>query len=214
MSTEKNINIEKIMAEIRKTIQYKNYTKLPVNFEDIEVISNGEYDIYKYDQNNLLKHIDKINTEYMIQPYKVIKSRSGILGRIIIFIKKVFRKSIKFYIEPIVEEQNEFNANMVRTINEIRNYIMLNKRTDENIDFKLSELKLDINKSIEKPLLLYNESNIKIREDNIKLKEKIHQLEKEIKLQQEENSYFKQKIKLLTVNNEVLEKELYLIKAK
>ena len=36
------------------------------------------------------------------------------------FIKKVLRKMIKFYIEPVVFEQNDFNANTVVVLNTLR----------------------------------------------------------------------------------------------
>ena len=52
--------------------------------------------------------LDYITSHYYIQPYKELKGNP-----VKVFIKKVIRKLVKFYVEPVVFEQNDFNANAV-----------------------------------------------------------------------------------------------------
>lgn len=62
------------------------------------------------------------NTLCQIHYYRPIYSCRKWIGGCIVFGKKVARKLLKFLIEPIVEEQNQFNAATVRTLNDIRNH--------------------------------------------------------------------------------------------
>lgn len=54
--------------------------------------------------------------------YRPIYSCRKWIGGFIVFGKKVARKLLKFLIEPVVEEQNQFNSAVVRTLNDIRNH--------------------------------------------------------------------------------------------
>jgi hypothetical protein len=59
-----------------------------------------------------------LNTHYYIQPYKELGGNP-----LKVFFKKVIRKLTKFYVEPVVFEQNEFNANTAKVLNTIRNSV-------------------------------------------------------------------------------------------
>jgi len=108
-----NINIEEIMADIRKKIKEENLTADMLSFEDVPYKKPVQV------QPNTLEAADEslryLNTRYYIQPYKELKGNP-----IKVFFKKVLRKLVKFYIEPVVFEQNDFNANTVAVLNTLR----------------------------------------------------------------------------------------------
>lgn len=126
---EKNIDIKKIMSEIRADIEDKKIAEILIDFESVPmpfttkvVVGSDTFDLQALDSN-----ISYLNNNYLVQAYRPLKSRP-VIGRFIIFVKKVLRKSIKFYIEPIVNDQNEINASIVRSLNEIRAFIEEQKR--------------------------------------------------------------------------------------
>lgn len=95
------INIEEIMAEIKQSIKDQGLTADMLSFEDVPYRKNAQ-------SGSASEALDYISTHYYIQPYKELKGNP-----VKVFIKKVLRKLVKFYVEPVVFEQNDFNANAV-----------------------------------------------------------------------------------------------------
>lgn len=62
-----------------------------------------------------------INNSWQVQYYRNIYSCRPIIGKMIVFCKRIVRKLLKFLIEPIVEEQTRFNAEVVQAINSLCN---------------------------------------------------------------------------------------------
>ena len=111
---ENTINIEEIMAEIKRSIKEKNLTADMLSFEDVpyekavDMSSGGSIE----ECDTALSYL---NTHYYIQPYKELGGNP-----LKVFFKKVIRKLTKFYVEPVVFEQNEFNANTAKVLNTLR----------------------------------------------------------------------------------------------
>lgn len=133
------INIEKIMEEIRQEIQEKGYTNDMLSFDDIT----------DFDEENktLEDYFDILNSTWNVQAYRELPGGNGLVSKIIVFIKKVLRKLIKFYIEPIVADQDEFNANSVRLLNMINGYININDKKIEILEKEIAQLKKQIKSS-------------------------------------------------------------------
>ena len=100
MENEK-INIEEIMAEIKQSIKEQGLTADMLSFEDVPYRKNAQ-------SGSASEALDYVSTHYYIQPYKELQGNP-----VKVFIKKVIRKLTKFYVEPVVFEQNDFNANAV-----------------------------------------------------------------------------------------------------
>ncbi len=99
-----NINIEEIMAEIKRGIKEQGLTADMLSFEDVPFKKTAQ-------GGSASEALDYITSHYYIQPYKELKGNP-----VKVFIKKVIRKLVKFYVEPVVFEQNDFNANAVTVI--------------------------------------------------------------------------------------------------
>lgn len=212
IKTNEILDIEEIMTEIRKSIKLRQYQEMPIKFENIDVITNEKNLIY--DQNKLLTYIHNVNSHHHIYAYRTIYSRKGLLGKIIIFIKKVLRKSIKFYIEPIVSDQNKFNFEVVNSINEIRNFILDKNDNNDNLNLKISKLELKLNKSVEKTINQLIEDDKKVTPQISDIIDQLDYISNTLKKQTDENLYLKNKIKLLNISYEILEKEIALLKNK
>lgn len=107
----KNINIEEIMAQIKQEIKDKNLTADMLSFEDVsykKAVSAGN----SASADEVAECLKYLNTRYYVQPYKELKGNP-----VKVFVKKVIRKLVKFYVEPVVFEQNDINANTVTVLN-------------------------------------------------------------------------------------------------
>ena len=61
------------------------------------------------------------NERWELHYYRPIYSCRKFIGRGIVFGKRVVRKLLKFLLEPLVEEQNNFNSAVTQAINAVRN---------------------------------------------------------------------------------------------
>lgn len=126
------INVVEIMQEIKRDIENKQLSDKIISFEDIPLPRNIqlENDDMNFNLDDLRNNLSYLNYNYYVQAYRQLHSRP-IVGGLIIFVKKILRKCIKFYIEPIVTDQNEINASIVRCMNQINNYIEEQMRKTE-----------------------------------------------------------------------------------
>lgn len=97
----KQIDVEKIIEEIREEIKEKGYTKDLLSFSD-SCIADG------INMEEILSLAYLTRTKSQIDEYPVW-GQDSFSSKIKTFIKKVIRKSVKFYVVPIVEKQNLFN---------------------------------------------------------------------------------------------------------
>lgn len=138
----KKIDIEKIILEIREEIRTKGYIEEKLDFDRIPIkraVSASLLDVKEFNMEELLQSVAEINQYYYIEPYKELKSTRPMIGPIIVFIKKIIRKLIKFYIEPVVFEQRNYNASVVCCINQMVKYI---DEQQYNLELKYENEKL------------------------------------------------------------------------
>lgn len=126
------VDVEKIMQEIRDEIKEKSLDKDIPSFGECprpNACSNIEMRDEEFDIDYFLDYVNRMNGIYWIQPNKGIGGK-----RVFRFIKKGIRKLTRFYIEPIVNDQTEFNVCTVRVVNSIRNYILKAREVNERMD--------------------------------------------------------------------------------
>ena len=123
------INVESIMKEIKKEIEVKGYTNDLLSFDDVVV------DVGAMNVKNKIKFNEDIyvaNHEWEVNPYRPLQG-----NKVTVFFKKVIRKLVYFFVEPIVMAQDGFNASIVRMMNQMNCYI-------EEKDKEIAELKKEI----------------------------------------------------------------------
>ncbi len=109
---DKSINTEKIMSEIRLEIKKKNISADILSFEDIPYKKPAGVSF----SENPDKAVDCLRSRSYVKPYHQICGNP-----LIVFLKKIIRKIIKFYVEPVISEQNDFNSSAVTAISSVRN---------------------------------------------------------------------------------------------
>lgn len=100
------VNTEEIMQEIRAQIEQRGYKKSDLRFADVTIdTTDNMEDIDEYfELQNFGLTVDKMNSRRTVQCWKMLRG-----NKIAVLFKKIIRKLVKFYIEPIVREQNQFN---------------------------------------------------------------------------------------------------------
>lgn len=139
------INIEDIMKEIQENIKERGYSKKDLKFADIEVVSpedmKGEFDI-----NTFKACVHETYQSRYINSYRSLTSSIPGIGFIVKFIKRVLRKLMCFYIEPIVEDQNKFNDNITRNISQVSTKFDNDAETVKLLEARVEELEVTCRK--------------------------------------------------------------------
>lgn len=112
------INIEDIMSEIRSDIQEKGLNSSMLSFADVPCDANGKSND-AYDPDTLRSNVQYVSTQYQMQPYRPLAGNP-----VMVFFKKVLRRLMRFYIEPLAQEQTYFNANTAQALQEMELYII------------------------------------------------------------------------------------------
>jgi hypothetical protein len=105
VNSGKSVNIEEIVDEIRHDALKRGYLNDDVVFSDIP----GHVTLNRLTHSaDLEENIQKLGNQCNVPTHRVL-STSRTFGAMIIFLRKVMRKLLKFYIEPIVIDQNSNN---------------------------------------------------------------------------------------------------------
>lgn len=165
MSASNHIQIhtEEIMEEIRKEIQEKGYTENDLKlFREVDLKTDiAQQDCY--DVDNFENHVANLNTMYYIS---VEHERSG--NAIKRILQKIIGKLIRFYVEPIVEEQLRYNIEVTHTMNQVRLYHVQSQQDIDELNESQRAATYDMTKKIQalEQELEDMKSRMKDKEDN------------------------------------------------
>lgn len=133
-----NINVDEIVNQIRAEIKEKGLEPSMLSFEDIPFDKEVSHTETHFELSSLVQSADYMNARNQIEPYKEISGNP-----ISVFIKKVIRKLVKFYIMPIMTEQNALNYHCANAVNQISCYVQDNSKIDlVQLASKVDELEL------------------------------------------------------------------------
>lgn len=131
------IDVEEIMRSIRDDIEKRGYTKKELRFADIR--TENEEGIQCLDEyfelDNFRNTIVQMDGKRNVQCWRPLGG-----NKIKVAIKKIIRKLVKFYVEPIVEEQNQFNFYTVSAMAQIYSKI------EEEQNMKIEQMEERIKK--------------------------------------------------------------------
>ncbi len=134
------INIQRVIEEIQAEVSEKYWEEEPILFDEIPIMENSSLNADRAFDRNLLKGTaDEMNRRWEIRACRAL------LGtRIKVFIKKVLRKLMKFYVEPIAEDISEYNSYTVRSVNSICAYIDEQQQQNQKLNSKIDRLEQEI----------------------------------------------------------------------
>lgn len=113
---DNNIDVKDIMRQIKEGLNKRTY--------DNDLLEGGlASNKVAINLSVLEEHQLLLNRTWNYSAVTPITSHRRGIGRLIVFFKKCIRKVLGWYINPIVEKQTEFNANVVRAYNELINQL-------------------------------------------------------------------------------------------
>lgn len=112
------IDVRELISKMKKELDKHNIT------EDLHEVSLNKFENNYIPDGSLNlralhEKVDILNRSWNTNPEFNITSHRKYLGPIIVKGKKLVRKLLRWYINPYAAGQNEFNANLTRTINEL-----------------------------------------------------------------------------------------------
>ena len=131
---ENNINVEEIMKQIKADINAKGYTNDLLSFDDV-IVDVSSMNVVKIDRLQFNEDLYVANHEWNVNPYRPLQG-----GKLRVFVRKVIRKLVYFFVEPIVMAQDGFNASVVRMMNQMSCYIDQKDKEIEELKARISEL--------------------------------------------------------------------------
>lgn len=131
------IDIEAIMADIRKNIEERGYEETDLKFAEVEVRGKEGTQLLgeAFQIDELSQWIVRMDETKNVACWRPLGGNP-----IKTFIKKVIRKCIKFYVEPIVEDQNRYNHYTVCALAQVFSKLA------ENQDERIKELEGQVEK--------------------------------------------------------------------
>ncbi|MBR0484138.1 MAG: hypothetical protein IJJ69_05065 [Oscillospiraceae bacterium] len=120
------INTEEIMKQIRAEIKEKGLDSSMLSFEEIPFAQEISHADKNFQSASLQQSAEYLSIRNQIEPYKPIEGNF-----LVVFIKKVIRKLVKFYILPIMTEQNALNLHTANAVQQMNNYIQDRQESDK-----------------------------------------------------------------------------------
>jgi len=167
----KEINIEEIMEEIRREIKEKGYSNDMLSFNDISIEAPSPSLLSSppsFDREALANYLNQLRQNIVIETYRPIVSYTKIARRFVVFFKKAIRKCIRFYIDPLIAEQNQKNLLTLQCLEILFNYTNYADYTSPSgtvatsqKEKKLLQLQLEILRLEHERVLLMLESSTK-----------------------------------------------------
>lgn len=114
-----------IVEEIKKEIREKGYGEKTLNFHDVRACTDSQY---SYDKVEFEEQVKILNALYYI-PLDREEQTGNFLKR---YMQKIVKKLVRFYFEPVVNEQVRYNAKVTQAMNQIHLYhLQLQQDMDE-----------------------------------------------------------------------------------
>ncbi len=129
-----SVDIEKILQEIREEIQQKGYTYDQLDFQDIPIVHQQKYQKYEhFDAARFAQELQQLNAFKEVQAHRPLATRIPVIGFLVVFIKKVIRRLLRFYIEPIVRDQNQWNTMAVACLQSVEAFVEQMGQTQQQL---------------------------------------------------------------------------------
>ena len=131
---EQEIKKSGIMCDVAHMNQVVKFNGMP-SVEGQEKSGNVKVD---GSAGQLQQEITYLKQTSYISAYRPLYSCRPIIGSVIVFVKKVIRKLVKFYVEPITFDQSDRNAHMARALELLQEQLQKQTEEIEQLKRKLS----------------------------------------------------------------------------
>ena len=138
-----NIDVDKIMSNIRQEIEDRGIQEPLASFDDISVDMGAARVLpNKFNQNTLYRGLTELAHNWRIESYREFTgSRYAVLA------KKILRKGMYFFVNPLVDDQNKNNALFLKSLGHVDCFIRDQIKENRKLKARIKELEDKLNKS-------------------------------------------------------------------
>lgn len=138
---DETVDVKEIMKQIKIKANQRNISDQIDDLRSTNNLPNSGNASF----SNIEKLQYNVNRQWNYTAEYPIVSHRKLMGSILVFGKKVVRKLLRWYVNPVVEKQVGFNATMVQVINEFTSQFKQMNASVEVIEYKLKELQSSVN---------------------------------------------------------------------
>lgn len=130
----KDLTVEKeVLVERLKAVQGENANL------DVEKVQCGEWAIELDKSIKIAERYQLLQEEGKLYTYK-----KGLLGKITLFVKRIFRRIVNWYLYPVCEKQTFYNRHTTAAMKYLRNTIAVMEKENQDLKEELNENKKHI----------------------------------------------------------------------
>jgi hypothetical protein len=145
---ESVIDVRQIMAEIDSSIDSMSEEEKRLSFNDGGSRGLEDVESMRFDHAVLGSIIDFCRTHSRVESFRDLNVPGVKKAKPFIMLKKVIRRLTQFYVEPVVNDQAEFNANVVLAMDQVDAFIQENQDLKARLDRqekRIAELEKQLN---------------------------------------------------------------------
>lgn len=199
----KAIDVKSILDQIKAGIIQKGYIREMLSFEDVRA-KNEMHPCASQPYDNLQMLVDNRAMNELYHPLleRPLQNGRKLMRRPIMFIQRIVRKCVRFYIMPYVMDQEAFNAATTRFANQVSSYLIEGEQSEKSIQVIEEKLIKLVNRDL--PRLYRDMAEVKKGSNAINIElDRVRQINDQLT---RDNQLFRAKIELLEIK---LEKEIY-----
>ena len=131
-----NIDVEKIMEEIRAEIKEKGYKPEDLDFSDIAVEVAKVNPDGGYNEGEMQGQLAFLNSHYNNPIYFPLQGNP-----VKVFVQRAIRRALLFVIFPGFQFQTRYNVAAVRALNQVKNYMEEQQKEMDELKAEIAGLK-------------------------------------------------------------------------
>lgn len=194
-SVTTKVDVQKIMKEIRDDIEKNIQTTGQARFLDSFPETFAIEEEFEYER--LAGRVLYLKENWNVNPNRPLVTRGGIVGKALALVKKVFRKCMRFYIEPYANGQNFVNANTVECLDDLCRFAEEQKDWEDRLD----GLEYLFSREIKKPFNQIRQEYKAVYQENKALRTDLHVYKEELQNLRSEMNALKLQVEVLQLEN-------------
>lgn len=133
------VDADSVLAEVKNKMKKRNYAAKEVTFADVQIKNNFVSDmlVKPFDLEQFKVNLSKMGDDKNVAVYNQ-QLTSGLSGRIKIFVKQILFKLMRFYVQPIAENQTRYNEECLQAV--VQLYTMVEHEKKKEIDAMRSRI--------------------------------------------------------------------------
>jgi 2-polyprenyl-3-methyl-5-hydroxy-6-metoxy-1,4-benzoquinol methylase len=136
--SQTKLTVEEVMLRIKEAMKADKLSQKSIEYVHEGILVGNDNNSIQNQLRMLDLEIEKNNLKWNVVTEWLITSHRKTIGRFIVFGKKAVRKILRWYINPLFDQQREFNGSVTRSLNIVNellhNYAGEVKNLNERLD--------------------------------------------------------------------------------